>query len=342
MDKNSSATHVAYIDIAKGIGIAFVLLGHILPGESFVKSAIYSFHMPLFFIVSGMVMKQYMFGERIKRRIQTILIPYILWALIFASFSFKNIAYILYGTNETLIRAGSNGMLWFLVCMFFAAILGGQLFSVISKAGESRQKFLITGITAGTVLLSWVLNMFHKKVQIGGDIAGLPWALDVSILAAAFVLIGKMISLYIKPFYEKWSVWLRVLLGIFMLAFSIVGIFEQNEKGYSQMATYDIGNPVLYLVIACISCTGMIILSSVIEKFRISHVLASLGKHSMLIFIMHRTVVYYCRDFYMEHNNIFVGVIMWLVLLVYSYLAAVIIEYFCPILAGKKEKKVSK
>lgn len=49
---------IAYIDLVKGIGILCVLLGHLIPNDDVVKPAIYSFHMPLFFIVTGILLKK--------------------------------------------------------------------------------------------------------------------------------------------------------------------------------------------------------------------------------------------------------------------------------------------
>ena len=43
-----------YIDILKGIGIFYVILGHVTH-TSFLFRYIYSFHMPLFFFISGML-----------------------------------------------------------------------------------------------------------------------------------------------------------------------------------------------------------------------------------------------------------------------------------------------
>ena len=43
---------VDYLDYAKGIAIILVVLGHIFSGGN-IKTYIYSFHMPLFFIISG-------------------------------------------------------------------------------------------------------------------------------------------------------------------------------------------------------------------------------------------------------------------------------------------------
>ena len=41
-----------WVDILKGMGIIFVCLGHLSPGI-FTETHIYSFHMPLFFFISG-------------------------------------------------------------------------------------------------------------------------------------------------------------------------------------------------------------------------------------------------------------------------------------------------
>lgn len=48
-----------YLDIAKGIAIFLVVMGHaVLAFDTpYWRLAIYAFHMPLFFLVSGMVTK---------------------------------------------------------------------------------------------------------------------------------------------------------------------------------------------------------------------------------------------------------------------------------------------
>ena len=46
-----------YIDIAKGIGIYFIVLGHSVGNSHFLHPYLYSFHVPLFFILSGMVFR---------------------------------------------------------------------------------------------------------------------------------------------------------------------------------------------------------------------------------------------------------------------------------------------
>ena len=43
------------LDIAKGIGILLVVLGHCAQVVAPIKQWIYSFHVPLFFLIAGMV-----------------------------------------------------------------------------------------------------------------------------------------------------------------------------------------------------------------------------------------------------------------------------------------------
>ena len=77
------------LDIARGIGIILVVLVHIL-ADSSIKETIILFHMPLFFFLSGI--STYYFLEKNKnisvkayiyKRAKSILIPYLVFSLIF-------------------------------------------------------------------------------------------------------------------------------------------------------------------------------------------------------------------------------------------------------------------
>ena len=50
---NKKIVRVDEIDIAKGLGILLVIVGHLLPEDSWMRQIIYSFHMPLFMFISG-------------------------------------------------------------------------------------------------------------------------------------------------------------------------------------------------------------------------------------------------------------------------------------------------
>lgn len=59
---------ISWIDVTKGIAIYLVILGHSLIGLK-VNDYIFAFHMPLFFIASGLLFRE----KSIKKPLQAIL-----------------------------------------------------------------------------------------------------------------------------------------------------------------------------------------------------------------------------------------------------------------------------
>src|SRR5438874_1994978 len=92
-----TTSRVAWVDVAKGIGIVLVVYGHvsgglvdagIQPRNSVANAAsalIYTFHMPLFFFLSGIWLARTSakpFSQFARQRIGTIVYPYVLWSTI--------------------------------------------------------------------------------------------------------------------------------------------------------------------------------------------------------------------------------------------------------------------
>ena len=120
-----------YIDVAKLIGVMLVVYNHVGVAYLPLKRMIASFHMPLFFIVYGVVasgrsvtgMKGW--KDFILKKIRTLLVPYILWCCIYAGTLSKSSVWlnIFYGSNKSLGVAGTNQVLWFLPVMFLACVI---------------------------------------------------------------------------------------------------------------------------------------------------------------------------------------------------------------------------
>lgn len=134
----------AIFDYAKGIGIILVVYGHVVRGlmnaglpmdkalHGLVDSIIYSFHMPLFFFLSGL----FLLGSLAKRgwgglvlsKVDTIFYPYIVWSLI-------------QGLIEVALSGSTNGnvtleqvfsllwqpraQFWFLYTLFAVFVVAG-------------------------------------------------------------------------------------------------------------------------------------------------------------------------------------------------------------------------
>ena len=78
-------TKINYIDYSKGIAILFVIFGHVYWGNNIVTTWIYSFHMPLFFIISGFLLKLNKNKDTksmILKKFKSLMVPYILFSII--------------------------------------------------------------------------------------------------------------------------------------------------------------------------------------------------------------------------------------------------------------------
>lgn len=134
-------THFDEIDIAKGIGICFVVFGHALKQievESSVIAAmllvIHSFHMPLFFMLSGFVSAKLLRMERedrpgyVKARASRLLTPYFVMSLLYLplKMALSSVAlrpYDLSSSWRILIGQSPDTTIWYLYILFWCHIV---------------------------------------------------------------------------------------------------------------------------------------------------------------------------------------------------------------------------
>jgi acyltransferase len=138
--------HIDWVDHARAFGICLVVLGHTAGLPDFITQLIYSFHMPLFFFISGYLLKDSYLSLPssgfLRRLWKKLLVPYIcFWAISYlywlvthnlvfdptkyAGLSFTDLfAGFLFGTGDTdhtlyII----NVDLWFFTCLFSTALI---------------------------------------------------------------------------------------------------------------------------------------------------------------------------------------------------------------------------
>lgn len=203
MDKERNVA----IDRLKGIGIIFVIIGHIPYTQENLFTYIYSFHMPLFFFISG-----YLIYGRENKKISTLIkdsflkymIPYYIFLLISIFFtetyiSFMNngsifgyiinvkdllLAFLLSGDYLNKIPC-SNFPLWYLPLYFIARIC----FQVMIKNKKISKQLPII-----LVFLAIITIPFQNLLP------GRPF-LHINVLPAALVFMG--IGYLFKKYEEK-------------------------------------------------------------------------------------------------------------------------------------------
>ena len=129
---NSSLCCIDFLDILKGIGIILVLIGHIYSNDT-VYHCLYSFHMQLFFMAAGYTYKEKPVLQDIKRRFQTIVVPYFSFGLLLLYWTvlerrFRESSVTPFESLIGLLRCqysylDFNVHLWFLPCFFMTVVL---------------------------------------------------------------------------------------------------------------------------------------------------------------------------------------------------------------------------
>ena len=193
---------VDYVDIAKGIGIVLVVMGHndfelISP---FAHKLIYSFHMPMFFFMSGMFFKPDVpFWPFLRNRFNRVLRPFvaILLLIYFASISFSKISLVM-ATRRLIKAMYANGhyldwvQLWVLPHLFTVSFFAFLFFKVMKQTQLQKWQWWILGLLyIGSVLslkLFWPfeINLFGRSLIV----YGLPLSLDLVLISGFFFIFG--------------------------------------------------------------------------------------------------------------------------------------------------------
>lgn len=141
-DPDDKRPRFAYIDAARGVGIILVVIAHCLRGlvdagilmdgavVRLIDDLIYAFHMPLFFLLSGMLYERSAlampFGTFLLSRIERLIWPLILWTWLF--FGFRAAAGELVNspaawTDFPLVPLPPLLHFWFLWALFVISVL---------------------------------------------------------------------------------------------------------------------------------------------------------------------------------------------------------------------------
>lgn len=130
---SSSRKRIEWLDLAKGIGAFLVILGHVSTLKHSLILMIFSFHMPLFFILSGFIFKNKSnFKAHLKAKASTLLVPYFIASGIdivrviirdYANFSTANWVDVIKKFFFIESRPIINNPIWFLFVLFWVEIV---------------------------------------------------------------------------------------------------------------------------------------------------------------------------------------------------------------------------
>lgn len=277
-----------YVDVAKGIGIFFVVWGHIILHGP-VYNFIYSFHMPLFFLLSGLlfnISKYKTLKEFCVHRCKTLIIPYLIfsfityiyWAIIENPITDNE--EILNPFLQIFISQGSGGYMlhnipmWFVLCLFAIEII----YFILKKKLNNKLLFIaccLLGIIGCAMTLPNTFFDFKKLV----------WSIDVALIAIPFYMIGNLINeKFGRTKVKQLILNKKVISIIIMIILFVLLCILSNINSPISMGTEELGNWFLFYLNAFIGIVMILIISVIMEKNKI---LQFLGRNSFFIMAMH-------------------------------------------------------
>ncbi len=275
-----------WLDSLKGLGILFVVLGHCYPPQQNLTNYLYSFHIALFFVISGYLLPasptKESFSLFFKKRFKRLMLPYfgygfftyIIWLFVGRNFGvnkelaiepLKPLLGLFYGNgfDNYLVF---NITIWFLPALFSTLII----YYMISLFFKKKLRLFIAVLSLlGIGFLDSKFNNFR-----------LPWGINIGLIAVFFIYLGHNAKEVLKRI-ESFPSYLNLSLSLFLLSLGYV--LQILNSGVS-FNSHSYGNIFYFLFSATFSILGYSILTKVLLNNKL---LQFLGKNSFRILFLH-------------------------------------------------------
>jgi fucose 4-O-acetylase-like acetyltransferase len=267
-----------WVDYAKAIGIILVVYGHVARGVfnagiefpehhyRFADSVVYTFHMPLFFFLSGLFFCQSLSKRGVKNlifnKIDTIVYPYIVWSIFHGSlevYMSKHINVDVTFNEVLMLFWDPRAQFWFLYALFVIFVLSTMIYTATGK----RHSIIV-------FILAAILYIHHSALP---DLR----VLNFISQNLVFFCFGIVFMQYAKIEYISNAKAFIVILFIFLLG---QWLFHDH---YSLVYT---NKGVASLFLSIISIIFIASISSILAQRRYVF-LQFIGISSMAIFLMH-------------------------------------------------------
>lgn len=338
MTSNINELHSGYarnikIDVLKGLGMLIVVFGH-MQLDPRLYALIFSFHMPLFFVISGILFKK----TSIRKLFFSLVIPYVSLGIIIllcSSLYYGNGDELTYLLNLLLgstvnHRFTPSPALWFISCLLVMKVIGNLLSNYI----ENPNKLLL--ISLACCLIGLTINHFIPPRLV-------LWNIDIAFFAMPFFLYGRAAyKFYTNQSLKQKLISITVggLALLLLVKFNgMVNIFRFNY-GHNIAAYYASGFIGTYLTF---------FLSELVSKNnKIKVALASFGNSNIVVLSIHMFIITIYYDFlgklglydYNANNSVIsstaFSLIGFLVISLLCFYFYMLIKRFTPMLIGSK------
>lgn len=262
------------LDYAKGLAILLMILCHCVIGENIISIWVFSFHMPIFFVISGILASEkYPNGiirsglkEYTVKRINQLFIPYFIWGGVLILF-YTVLSYASDGNYDTLssilklISFQGIDSLWFIPCYFFAEVMFLTLYVKLPKVLRLSLLTIIIAIIG-------ILNI------VGFSTVGVFRMILKILVGVVFVYIGYLINQY------KITNKVTMNSAIVML---ILGAILSNLNGFAAIGSLEFQNVILFFASATLTSIAILAIFANMKLKYVSKSLFLFGSNTIIV-----------------------------------------------------------
>jgi acyltransferase len=277
-----------WVDSLKGMAIVLVVIGHLNTISNELNQYIYSFHMPLFFFISGYLInfEKYIFMEKVYlfKRSFSLITPYFFFSVI--SYIFYIMMDFLYQPQVRNIEIFGKGVffnlyvviccaygnlintpLWFLPCLFITEIF----FFISRKHFNQNYKFL-----ALVIIFSLIGFLYSTYIPLR-----MPWGIDIAFTGIVFYSAGYFFrNKYENIFFRESSIF---VFSLFLM--HILLSFTNPRVDMYKLIYND------YFLFYVSAFSGILFYIYIFKTIRPSKILQFYGKNSLIVLGLHYLII---------------------------------------------------
>ena len=287
-------TRIAAIDIAKGIGIILIIIGHCVYFGKFAHNWIFTFHVPLFFILSGLFFRESDLKSISIKKGTQLLRPYLVFVLIGFALTLLIPQWrqklTLIGILEDIFLAWPETVnvssVWFLVCLFVTMLMLDIVLLV------KRKNPVLSWIIFGAIVLfGFLFGQFCRSFSFI-SVVRMPLNMDCACVALLFLGAGYFFKKQIFDVIdsaEKHSP--LPALAVFILTGALSVFFPLVNKRVN-LHGLSYNNWILYILGALNGSVLVLSLSSLISRVSfLKKIFTWFGRNSLIIMGVQAIVV---------------------------------------------------
>lgn len=330
-----------WIDQLRAMAFLCVLIGHVSTYK-ILGWVISSFHMPLFFMITGYTfsidkMYETSLKDMVRKRAKSMLVPYLWLAFITLPiwvFNWKVLVNLdvelldlikgIFVWNNKIYETPCNPM-WFVGALFIAYI---YFWIAVKISKKDNVKFVAINVVY--FILGYCTRNLH-----------LPWHVNTALIGVTFISIGYFLRKFVELHFSKEKISQNKIAYVFIIAFIfVVGIYAAIKNGAIVMV-YGNYNNILLFYISSIFIS--LFLTVIFYHLPYMKFISYVGQNTLLYLALHMGIIRFVENMWpqtkLDYNfGLFFAVLCFFILAAISWG----INKFFPYVHGKKISKKTK